>query len=85
MIAELICMRLADMGRRHPDQDNSRVCSQCSTRVGIYPSGQQALALKPSLKIVCTVCFEEAPPPDAVFLAPGAENEPAESYEHKPK
>jgi hypothetical protein len=73
----LIVMRLADMRRVHPKQDNSRVCTVCGDTVGIYPSGQRMLQLDPSLKLVCNHCND----PDAFMtvLAPGAETEPFES------
>jgi hypothetical protein len=74
----LIVMRLADMTRVHPHQDESRVCSRCGERVGIYPSGQRALAAVPDLEIVCHVCCD----PGIGLLAPGAETEP---FESKPK
>jgi hypothetical protein len=52
----LVVMRLKDMGRVHPDQDNSRLCSQCGEPVGVYPSGQAALRDRPDMRIVCHVC-----------------------------
>jgi hypothetical protein len=76
---ELIVMRLADMHRQHPQQDNSRVCVECGQRVGIYPSGQRVLAQLPSVAIVCSRCLWKRPQPDKVFLAPGAEGEASES------
>lgn len=54
--ATLICMRLADMAVVHPAQDNSRVCSKCGERVGIYPSGQKAIKANPGIEIVCSRC-----------------------------
>jgi hypothetical protein len=54
----LVVMRLADMGRVHPGQDNSRVCSKCGERVGIYPSGQRALRNFPAMPVVCFVCAQ---------------------------
>lgn len=50
---ELIVMRLADMHRHHPSQDNSKVCSRCHEPVGIYPSGQKTLRRDKALAIVC--------------------------------
>jgi hypothetical protein len=52
----LVCMRLADMHRIHPSQDNSHVCSDCGQRVGLYPSGQKAVRDNPGITIVCHVC-----------------------------
>lgn len=75
---KLLVMRLADMHRVHPQQDDSRVCSQCQHPVGIYPSGQAALKRDPELLIVCSVCSEKEPP-EFRLLAPGALTEPFES------
>jgi hypothetical protein len=55
-MTELVVMRLCDMHRLHPSQDNSRVCARCGEPVGIYPSGQAALRRDSSLKIVCNAC-----------------------------
>jgi ribosomal protein L40E len=52
----LIVMRLTQMHRIHPNQDESRICSQCGARVGIYPSGQAALKEHPNIKIICLEC-----------------------------
>lgn len=52
----LVAMRLADMFRVHPAQDNSHVCSECGERVGIYPTGQKALRDHPGAKVVCVAC-----------------------------
>jgi len=52
----LVSMRLKDMTRRHPDQDDSHVCSQCGEALGLYPTGQRALALNPRLVLVCVPC-----------------------------
>jgi hypothetical protein len=78
--AALIVMRLADMHRVHPQQDNSRVCLKCGERVGIYPSGQAALRHNPSLDIICSHCNE---PASVTVLAPGALREPFESVPAK--
>jgi hypothetical protein len=75
----LLVMRLADMERVHPDQDNSRVCGQCGERVGIYPSGQEVLRRVPTATIVCERCNQPAPA-EVMILAPGAEHERAESH-----
>lgn len=56
--AALIAMRLVDMTRVHPSQDNTRRCRRCDQRVGIYPSGQRALRRDPDLEIVCSVCLQ---------------------------
>lgn len=71
----LLVMRLADMTRVHPDQDDSRVCSECGQPVGIYPSGQAVIKQHPETVIVCNVC-NDADPPDVMILAPGAITEP---------
>lgn len=63
----LVAMRLSDMWRMHPRQDNSRVCSKCGEAVGIYPSGQDAIRHNPGMKIICSRCAEaERDPPDKV-------------------
>jgi hypothetical protein len=54
----LITMRLIDMRRTHPSQDNSRVCSRCFHRVGIYPTGQRALRRRGDLGILCSRCWQ---------------------------
>lgn len=55
----LVANRLADMLVCHPAQDNSRVCSRCGERVGIYPSGQKALRAHPTAVILCHQCAVE--------------------------
>ena len=55
---ELLVMRLADMHRIHPNQDNSHVCSRCGHIVGIYPSGQDMIKIHPEVRIVCSVCAD---------------------------
>jgi len=57
---QIVCMRLNQMQYKHPDQNNSKKCALCGARVGIYPSGQIALARDPRLQIVCSVCAEKA-------------------------
>ena len=74
---QILCMRLADMHRIHPDQDNTRVCARCGHTVGIYPSGQKMLRKFPTLEIVCQRCS----PNFTGILAPGAINEPSESHD----
>jgi hypothetical protein len=66
---ELIVMRLADMHRVHPRQDNSRVCSRCGERVGVYPSGQAVLRERAGVVLVCVPCAMADRPPDAVAWA----------------
>jgi hypothetical protein len=75
----LVVMRLKDMHRRHPDQINSKKCSVCNTRVGIYPSGQRALQKNFNLKIICQVCNLRLGPSIGV-AAPGVFEEMKESY-----
>jgi hypothetical protein len=55
----LVAMRLADMVRVHPHQDNSKKCSDCGHQVGIYPSGQNALRHNKTMKILCSRCAME--------------------------
>lgn len=52
----LVCMRLIDMTRMHPAQDDSHACSRCGHRVGVYPTGQRALEAHPRMKILCVHC-----------------------------
>jgi hypothetical protein len=52
----LIAMRLADMHKVHPNQDNSRVCARCGHQVGLYPSGQAIMRRHPDTIIVCQMC-----------------------------
>jgi hypothetical protein len=75
-VIDLVVMRLVEMHRVHPKQDNSRMCAKCGERVGIYPSGQDVLRLHPEARIICSHCVE---PVDVAVLAPGAEREPFES------
>ena len=77
----LVVMRLADMHRRHPDQDDTRFCPSCGERVGIYPSGQAALRFDPSLAIQCQICAQKEPARIQI-LAPGALEERFQSYAH---
>jgi hypothetical protein len=56
MSARLVVMRLIDMHKMHPSQDNSKVCALCGKPVGIYPSGQLALKANPRMEIACSVC-----------------------------
>ena len=77
---DLVVMRLAEMHRIHPEQDDSRVCDKCGERVGIYPSGQAMLRRFPEARVVCSHCVE---PTLVTVLAPGAEREPFESVNAK--
>lgn len=84
MTTSLLVMRLKDMHRVHPRQDDSKVCARCGHRVGIYPSGQQVLKQDPSVEIVCSVCMEQdSRRPDVIMPAPGALAEPAQSRNRK--
>ena len=53
----LICTRLIDMTVMHPDEDDTHRCHECGHYVGIYPTGQRALAEWPDTPIVCSVCM----------------------------
>ena len=79
----LVVMRLSDMHKVHPAQDNSKVCPSCGERVGIYPSGQMALKYGVGVEIICQVCSEKLPPSDLSVLAPGALEEIGESVPAK--
>lgn len=74
-MTELICMRLADMKRVHPDQITAQ-CAKCGETVGVYPSGQKIMAEYPDVRLICNVC--QTPGKDAL-LAPGALQEPFQS------
>lgn len=52
---ELVVMRLNDMTRRHPKQVTMR-CHKCNQKVGVYPSGQEALKKYPNMKVICIYC-----------------------------
>jgi len=54
----LVTMRIADMTRMHPRQDDSHVCAECAFPVGIYPSGQEALRKHPTMRVICSHCVE---------------------------
>jgi hypothetical protein len=69
-------MRLVDMHRIHPHQDNSRSCSKCGERVGIYPSGQGALKRFPTMIIICSHCAGKDSKDD-----PPIEAQPAGSWD----
>jgi hypothetical protein len=69
----LVVMRLIDMHRVHPSQDDSRSCSRCGERVGIYPSSQAALKAHPGMAIVCSVCaLKDVRPTDKHVMAAGS-------------
>lgn len=85
----LVVMRLADMHKAHPAQDNTRVCGRCGEPVGIYPSGQRALRQYPGLAIICLECSVSERPVDlkVVPAASAAEvvQEARESVPMKPR
>lgn len=58
---EIVCTRLIDMVRHHPQQDNTKACSRCGSVVGMYPTGQRALAEHPEAVLVCLQCAVEEP------------------------
>jgi hypothetical protein len=57
----LVTMRIADMTRMHPAQDDTHACGECGHAVGIYPSGQSALRKWPEMKIICNHCAMDRP------------------------
>jgi hypothetical protein len=70
-----VTTRLIDMRLVHPQQDNSRVCSKCGERVGLYPSSQRRLRDSPGLRIICFVCAAyEAKPSDEITTAGSVED-----------
>jgi hypothetical protein len=68
----LVSMRLKDMTRRHPDQDNSRACSKCGETLGLFPSSQRLLATNPSLVLLCVPCALAEHDPSADVAASGS-------------
>ena len=56
----LLVARVADMDGVHPKMDWEHVCARCNTTVGIYPSGQKYLAMRPHAEIVCSVCHDDS-------------------------
>ena|SRR5258708_7447289 len=72
---KLICIRLAEMLRVHPDQITEH-CPECGEEVGIYPSGQRALREHAgNIDIICNHCDHGG----FGQLAPGAELESFQS------
>ena len=65
----LVAMRLADMTKMHPAQDESRTCAECGWRVAIYPSGQRALRDFPEMRIMCSRCVFDKGDPAALNIA----------------
>ena len=52
----LVCMRLNDMWKLHPEQVTME-CVLCKAAIGVYPSGQKALRLTPGpIRVICTHC-----------------------------
>lgn len=51
-------MRLGDMWKHHPRQNNDYICSQCKERVGIYPTGMRQIKFDPSIIIKCIYCID---------------------------
>jgi hypothetical protein len=81
MSNQLVVMRLKNMHAKHPQQDDSKVCSKCGTKVGIYPSGQKVLKKNPSFSIICDVCI--GPIKRFAEPAPGAIEEAIENRRMK--
>jgi hypothetical protein len=70
----LVTMRIADMTRMHPAQDDSHACAECGHACALYPSGQAALRKWPTMKVICAHC--------ACKRAPGEiENMPAADFD----
>lgn len=78
----LICMRLANMHRVHPQQVEDR-CRRCGEVIGIYPSGQLAMKMAAeagdTIILECEVCSAAGGGVDGALLAPGALEEPFQS------
>src|SRR5262245_12212418 len=74
----LICMRLTHMAVVHPEQITAP-CTRCGCSCGIYPSGQKIIErYGERVKVVCHLCARAAGM-STDHLAPGAEDEPAQS------
>jgi hypothetical protein len=58
-----------DMRVMHPAQ-TQELCSKCQHIVGVYPTGQRAIAKYPNMKILCSVCagLETVPGGDEVSV-----------------
>jgi hypothetical protein len=69
----LVTMRLAEMARMHPAQDDTHVCSRCGHPVGVYPSGQAALRKWPEMKILCSHCAISTRAPHEIENLPAAD------------
>ena len=69
----LVTMRIADMTRMHPAQDDTHVCGECGHPVGIYPSGQAALRKWPEMKVLCAHCAIKTRPPMEIETVLAAE------------
>jgi hypothetical protein len=57
----LVTMRIADMTRMHPAQDDSHACAECGHACALYPSGQAALRKWPTMKVICAHCACKRP------------------------
>jgi hypothetical protein len=68
----VVATRLVDMDHIHPHQDNSKLCSRCGARVGLYPTSQTALKKNPSAKIVCVPCALKDMRPDDINVMAAA-------------
>ena len=82
----LVCNRLTEMTKMHPQQDDTHTCSKCDYPVGIYPSGQKAIKRWPNITIVCSHCAVISALPTDKYI-PAAETREefaAEARESKP-
>jgi hypothetical protein len=57
----LVTMRIADMTKMHPAQDDTHTCAECGHPVGIYPSGMAALRKWPKMQVLCVHCAVRRP------------------------
>ena len=76
----LICIA-ADAPLTVAGSSFNRVCSECSTRVMVAPSGRRMLAAHPAATILCTDCFAKRhgiQPDDVAELAAQPEELSAE-------
>lgn len=74
--AKLLVCATADAPRKVPGSVFGHVCSDCSVRVMMAPTGQKFLKANPDAKIVCTPCFVAramSGPVDGIRLAGSAD------------
>lgn len=76
----LLCVRLADAERVHPKMRTDFFCDNCFRQLAVFPSGVSIIRKhgRAKIQILCSHCGPQDV--SGAALAPGAENEPAETY-----